>query len=885
MAHQLIATKLQIPKPRRDLVQRDRLMATLEHGTQSRFTLISAPAGFGKTTLLATWLAGRTHDAHVAAWVSLDRSDNETAAFWTHLVAALQRAATGLEQDLPALFSDEQPPDRGLTVALLNRLADLTGELDIVLDDFHVIDDAAIVDELGFFLDHLPPNVHLVISTRSDPPLPLARFRARGELAEIRSADLRFRPGETADYFAEVMKLHLASDEIARLGQRTEGWIAALQLAALSMRGRDDVPRFVATFAGSDRYVVDYLVEEVLRSQPEGVRRFLYGTSILGRFTGDLCDAVMGLRGSTATIDMLDQQNLFVVALDDRRHWFRYHHLFADALQAHMQQADRDRLAERHRTASVWFEAHGDRGEAIRHALAAQDFELAADLIERASPEMQQRRDSSLRGLIEALPDDLVRQRPALSIGLVGPLLQAGLVDGIVDRLNQAESRLRDEGPDALRKYVGAIELYRSALARMRGDLEAATTHAQQVFELAPADAHVERAGAAGFLAIVAWSQGELAPAQRHWRDCTDGLLQIGYRADALGTLYAGGQIAMAQGDLDEAERLFRRGLSIAAEGSTPLMGSADLCLGLAEVALERNDLAAARDWLEQSESGDLRGMPQSPSRRLVVHAGIAFAEGDLARALALLDDAARLHVGDFFPNARPIEALRARVHIALRDWSAVERWHRDSGVGPAFDTNYVREFEQITLARFLLAKGENAAGLSRLDELFDSAASHGRLRAVIEIEMLRALQLDAAGDATGARSALRRALDLAEPRGQVRMFVDEGEPMAALLRAAAKARGASPYVRTLLAGFGAPRPARPIAHPDLLEPLSDRELDVLKLLRGELSGPDIANELHISLNTVRTHTKNIFDKLAVNSRRAAVRRAEEMNLLRRDRP
>ena len=883
MANPLIATKLQIPKPRRDLVPRDRLTATLEHGTQSRFTLISAPAGFGKTTLLVTWLAGRTHDAHAAAWVSLDRSDNENAAFWTHLVAALQRAATDLRQHLPAQLSDEQRPDRGLTVALLNTLADLKGELDIVLDDFHVIDDAEIVDELGFFLDHLPPNVHLVISTRSDPPLPLARFRARGELAEIRSADLRFRPGETADYFAEVMKLHLASDEIAQLGQRTEGWIAALQLAALSMRGRDDVSRFVATFAGSDRYVVDYLVEEVLRSQPEEVRRFLYGTSILSRFTGDLCDAVMGLRGSTATIEMLDQQNLFVMALDDRRHWYRYHHLFADALQAHMQQADRDRLAERHRTASVWFEAHGDRGEAIRHALAAPDFELAAELIERAMPEMQRRRDNSLRALIEALPDELVRRRPALSIGLVGPLLQAGLVDGIVDRLNEAEGRLRDEGPDALRKYVAAIELYRSALARMRGDLEAATTHAQQVFDLAPTDAYVERAGAAGFLAIVAWSRGDLALAQRHWRECTEGLLHVGYRSDALGTLYAGGQIALAQGNLDEAERIFRRGLSIAAEGSgSALIGSADLCVGLAEVALERNDLAAARDWLQQSESGDLRGMPQSPSRRLVVHAGVAFAEGDLARALALLDDAMRLHVGDFFPNARPIEALRARVHIALRDWSAVERWHRDSGIGPAFDTIYVREYEQITLARFLLAKGENAAGLSRLDDLFDSAAPHGRLRAVIEIEMLRALGLDAAGDATGARSALRRALDLAEPMGQVRMFVDEGEPMAALLRAAAKARGASPYVRTLLAGFGAPRPARAIAHPDLLEPLSDRELDVLKLLRGELSGPDIANELHISLNTVRTHTKNIFDKLAVNSRRAAVRRAEEMNLLHR---
>jgi LuxR family maltose regulon positive regulatory protein len=882
MANLVVATKLHVPRLRSDIVHRRRLLDLLDHGAQSRLTLLSAPAGFGKTTLLVDWLATRKTARLGRAWVSLDQADNEAAAFWAHLIAGVRGAAGELGQDLPTILPPDQLPDRNTTVGLLNALAALDGEMQVILDDLHVIENTALYDELTFLIEHLPDNIHLVVSTRADPPLPLARLRARGELTEIRAADLRFRPEEAASYFADTAHLSLGAGEVEQLEQRTEGWIAALQLAALSMRGRSNVGEFVANFAGSDRYVVDYLVEEVLRDQPEEIRRFLFGTAVLSRFSAELCDAILGGSDSRATIDVLDQQNLFLVALDDRRQWYRYHQLFADVLQAHMPQSERDRLPERHRQASLWFEAHGDRDEAIRHALAAPDFELAAQLIERALPQMRQRRRIAvLRSSIEALPDALVRARPALSIGLVGPLLTAGVTQGVAERLDEAETQLRASGEAAWREFIGAIELYRSALAQMRGEIPAAMRHAQRVFELAPGDAYLERAGAAGFLAIVAWTQGDLDTAQRHWRDCTDGLLQVGYVADAIGTIYARGQISIAQGRLGEAREVLEHGLALAAERKGyPLPGSADLHLGLAEVDLCRGDLAAAHRHVTESESVDLAGMPQYPSRKLIVQARLACAESDFGEALTLLDEAARLHVGDFFPVVRPIPAMRAGVAIRQRDWPAVERWQRDSGVTADLSPSYAREYEQVTLARYLLALGDARAARLLLERLVPFAKRGGRQGVVAELALLLALAFDAMGDASAAQSSLRQALEVAGPEGRTQLFLDQGERCAKLLREAARGKPASIFARNLLTAFGTPQPTRPAEHPNLLEPLSDRELEVLRLLRSELSGPEIASELRVSLNTLRTHTKNIFEKLAVNSRRAAVRRAEDLNLL-----
>src|SRR5215211_4399452 len=386
MAGPLLETKLHVPRRRHGLVPRPRLSERLSRGTESALTLVSAPAGFGKTTLLAEWLAAAPADERSAAWLSLDQRDNDPALFWTYLIAALQTAAHGVGAGALSLLQSPQPPIEAVLATLLNDLHAISDDVVLVLDDYHVIDARDVQDGMAFLLGHLPPQIHLVIASRADPALPLARLRARRELVEIRAADLRFTPEEAATYLNGVMGLELTARDVAALEGRTEGWIAALQLAALSMQGRDDIAGFIAGFAGEDRYIVDYLVEEVLQRQPDDVRSFLLQTSVLGRLNGSLCDVVTGRDGGRAMLEALDRGNLFLVPLDDRRRWYRYHHLFADVLQAHLLDEQPDVAPSLHRRASVWHAENGDRSEAVDHALAGGDFERAADLIEPAIP-------------------------------------------------------------------------------------------------------------------------------------------------------------------------------------------------------------------------------------------------------------------------------------------------------------------------------------------------------------------------------------------------------------------------------------------------------------------------------------------------------------------
>ncbi len=419
----LLETKLYVPRSRRGLVPRPRLSERLDRGAASKLMLVSAPAGFGKTTLLTEWLAAgpaAPADERLAAWLSLDRGDNDPASFWTYVIAALRTVASGVgESALALLQAPRSPPIETVLTALLNDLGALAGDIVLVLDDYHVIDARDVQDGMAFLLDHLPPQLHVVIAGRADPALPLARLRGRGELAEIRAAELRFTPDEAAAYLNEMMGLQLTARDVAALEGRTEGWIAALQLAALSMQGRDDVAGFIAGFAGDDRYVVDYLAEEVLQRQPERVQAFLLQTSILGRLSGPLCDAVTGQGGGKAMLEALDRGNLFLVPLDDRRRWYRYHQLFADVLQARLLDEQPGQVPDLHRRASAWYQQNGEPSEAIRHALAAGDFERAADLVELAIPAMRRtRQEATVRGWLEVLPDEVVRVRPVLSVGL-----------------------------------------------------------------------------------------------------------------------------------------------------------------------------------------------------------------------------------------------------------------------------------------------------------------------------------------------------------------------------------------------------------------------------------------------------------------------------------
>ena len=909
MAIPLVQTKLYVPKVRRSLVARPRLSGRLRRGAESRLLLISAPAGFGKTTLLAEWLAAPRTGGSVA-WLSLEESDRQTASYWTYLIAALQTVAPAVGGSALELLQSAQPPIETLLATMLNELSTVPDDIYLVLDDYHLVDGPDLQPGMTYLLEHLPPQVHLVISTREDPALPLARLRARGDLVEIRAADLRFTAEEAAAYLTGAMGLALTSGDVAALEGRTEGWIAALQLAALSMQGRDDVAGFIATFAGDDRYIVDYLAEEVLQRQPEQTHQFLLRTSILDRLSGPLCDAVTGQHGGKAMLESLDRANLFVVPLDDRRRWYRYHHLFADVLHTHLLEDQPDEVPELHRRASGWYEQHGEPSGAIRHALAAGDVERAAELVELTIPALRRnRQEATIRSWLEAIPDEVVRVRPMLEVGFIGALMSVGEFEGVEDRLQHVEGWLEPAGAGAAGTWVppagavvvdqgefqrlpGVIQMYRAALALVQGDAPATVSHAQRAIDRAPEADHLTRAGASALMGLALWGDGDLEAAHRAYSVCVEGMRRVGYIADVLGCSITLADIRITQGRLGEALGTYEQALRLAAgPDGTVLRGTADMYVGMSQIACERNDLSTATEHLRHAEElGEHTWLPQNPYRWRVAMARVREAEGDLDGALGLLEEAQRVYTGDFSPNVRPIPALRARVQAAQGRVGEALAWAREQGLSAEDDLSYLREFEYVTLARVLLAQHRTqpaAASLQDvarlLERLLQAAEAGDRTGTAIEVLVLQAVTHHARGNDSGALAALERALTLAEPEGYVRLFAGEGPPMAALLRAAAKQGIAPSYVHRLMAAVNRSED-RPPLRQGLIEPLSQRELEVLRLLGSDLDGPDIARELTVSLNTVRTHTKSIYAKLGVNNRRAAVRRAGELDLLSRSR-
>jgi LuxR family maltose regulon positive regulatory protein len=624
----LLESKLRVPRRRLRGVARPRLTERLTAGLEATLTLVSAPPGFGKTTLLADWLAADQGAERSVAWLLIDAGDNDPARFWTHLIAALQVSMPGLGATALALIRAGHPPLERVLTTLLNDLGAVANDVVLTLDDYHLVDASEIEEGMAFLLEHLPRQAHVVISTRADPLLPLARLRARGELVEVRAADLRFTRDEAAAYLNETMGLDLATRDIAALEWRTEGWIAALQLAALSMQGRDDATGFIDDFAGDDRYIVDYLAEEVLQRQPDGVRTFLLQTAILSRMSGPLCDAVTGQPDGKATLDALDRGNLFLIPLDDRRRWYRYHQLFADVLRARLVDERPGDVPDLHRRASDWYERHGERFEAIRHALAVEDDERAADLIELAIPALRQgRQEATLRHLVDQIPPELVRVRPVLSIGWVGSRLVSGDFEGVEERLADAERWLDTTAThgatgatangmvvvddDAFRRLPAAIAMYRTALARAAGDVDATIANAQRLLDAVGENEHLERGAAAGFLGLGYWTRGDLDAAHRAWADAVENLELAGHLSDVLGCTIALADIRIAQGRLGDAMRHAEWGLGLATRTSgPPLRGAADMHVALSEVLRERNDLDAALQHLQASEA---MGEPAAP--------------------------------------------------------------------------------------------------------------------------------------------------------------------------------------------------------------------------------------------------------------------------------
>ena len=906
----MLETKVHVPSPRDSLVARPRLLERLNRITESKLTLVSAPAGFGKSTLLAEWLAIPRDDGWLAAWLSIDEADKEPAAFWTYLIAALRTVVPDIGEGSISLLESPQLRIESVLAPLLNELAAMPDDVVLVLDDFHVIDAPAIEEGVAYLLDHLPGRMHLVIATRADPALPLARLRARGDLLEIRAADLRFTLEEASTYLSDVMGLRLGARDVAALEGRTEGWIAALQLAGLSMQGRDDVATFIAGFAGDDRYIVDYLVEEVLQRQPDHVRTFLLETSILDRMSGPLCDAVTGRDGGKAMLEALDRGNLFLVSLDDRRRWYRYHQLFADVLRARLFDEQPGRVPDLHRRASDWYEHNGDRSEAIRHALAGEDFDRAASLIELAVPALRQGHQevTALRWL-RALPDEVIGRRPVLSVAYAWALLSIGELEDVARRLGDGERWLTathgvpDEAGAGRPEMVvvdrrefsllaALIAVYRAVLAQIRGDVATTVRHAREALNLAPEDDDLLRGAAEALLGLATWASGDLETAHRIYAAGMARVQRSGSLSDALGAAIALADIRITQGRLRDAIRTYEQALQLSAKHGEPVLrATADMYVGLSDLAREQGDLQAATRHLQASKDlGEHMGYPQNRHRRHVVTARIRQAEGDLDGALDALHEAQRLYMPDFIPDVRPLPAQEARILVRQGRLAEANAWARARGLSPQDDLTYLREFEHVTLARVLLAQstldrsdGSARDALALLGRLLRAAEDGQRTGNVIEILVLLALAHQVRGDMPAALAALGRALALGEPEGYVRVFLDEGPPMAALLQDAAN-RGIAPdYVRRLLTA--SVRPEDYAGNQEaLIEPLSDRELDVLRLLGTDLAGPEIARELVVSLSTVRSHTKSIYAKLGVNNRRAAVTRAEELDLLSRGR-
>ena len=904
----LLATKLHAPRPRPGVIPRPRLDRRLHGDALPSLTLVSAPAGFGKTTLLSQWVAAASTGRVATGWLSLDSRDNDPARFWSYVVAALRTAAPEVGAGALALLQSSQPSRssqssmEAVVATLLNDLDAISNELVLVLDDYHVIDSQDLHEAVAFFVERLPPQVHLIVGSRADPPLPLARLRVRGDLFEIRAADLRFSVEEARTYLNEAMGLHLTTTDIVALETRTEGWIAALQLAALSLQGRKDIADFIASFAGDDRFIVDYLVDEVLQRQSEDVRSFLMQTSLLSRFTASLCAAVTGQGGAQAMLGMLDRANLFLVPLDDRRVWYRYHHLFADMLQARLLDEHPELVPEVHRRASDWYADNGDRPEAIRHAMAAADLTRAAELIELALPMIRQtRQEATLRHWLEALPNELFEARPVLSIGLVGAHMATGDVAGVEalldsverwleppiepgDIAGQASAAMVVVDHDEFLRLPAQIAVYRAGLALMAGDIHGTIGHANRALELIATDDDVSRGAAAALVGLAHWAIGDLEAARRRYSDAAASFVKAGFLSDVLGCSLALADIQMAQGALGDAMRTFESGLSLVS-GHGAVRGTADMHVGVSELLRERNELDDALRQLRASqELGEHAGLPQNAYRWRVAMARVRQARGDLTGALELIEQAERVYNTDFSPDVRPVAAVRARVHLAQGDMESALRWASDRGLATDDELSYVREFEHITLARALLARaavdrsGHGSGDAIRLLGRLREAAEDGqRAGSAMEILILLALAHQSRNDTRAALTALEPALQHAQSENYVRLFLDEGAPMVTLLRTATQHGVAVDYALRLLAALDG-RAQTPVEN-RLVNELSVRELEVLRLLRSELSGPDIARELMVSLNTMRTHTKNIYTKLSVNNRREAVRRAAELGL------
>jgi LuxR family transcriptional regulator, maltose regulon positive regulatory protein len=903
---ELIATKLNIPQIRLDHLGRSRLLDRLNQGMTQKLILVCTPAGFGKTTLLAHWATSTTASV---AWLSLDPQDNDPVQFWRYVVSALDRICGGLaERVRPLLNASSVIVSEGVVTALVNEFQGAPKDSVLVLDDYHVINSGLIHEGMAFLIDNVPPQLHIIISSRSDPPLAVARLRGRGQLAELRVADLRFTLAETSALMQERWGLELTADVLAALERRTEGWGVGLHLAALSLRETADPDAFVAALGRTHRYILDYLSEEVLERQAEHVRAFLLQTSILERLCGPLCDAITGDADGQGLLEQLERANLFLIPLDDERRWWRFHQLFRDLLQARLQRTEGARVSELHRRAAAWSEQHSLIDTAIRHAVASGDSTWAVQLVEQNVHETLGRGESvTFERWLAALPVEVVKTRPALSFAQAEMQFHLGRLDRAEHFLSRA-ARALDDGRTLAQltvpTHAGPVAELPAAIALLRAEIAGARANPDGMAEFArTALAQLaENESGPRFWACwlsggaADWMRGRLAEAEPIAAE----MLAVGRAMSnpypLITSCYALAAVQQARGELSAALRTYQEDLRFATrDGKVSPFHAAEAHLGIAQVLYERDQLA---DALHHVTAGMELGRQLiwffEPGRRLVTLAWIRQAMGDADGAMDAMNEAYRMHSSPEV-NSRwnPAPMERARLLLIQGHNREVAQWIEEGGLTEEDDLSYMREPDHLLLARALMVGSEHLRAERLLQRLDDLAESQGRKESLIYIRALRALALQASGDHTAALNVLADTLEVARPQSYVRVFADEGPPMAALLKSLIRTRQPTPvwstsgaareYLNRVIRAFRTPTgrgERRERTASGLVEPLTERELEVLGLIAVARSNRDIADELVVTLETVKKHTSNIFRKLGASSRIQAVAKARELGLI-----
>jgi LuxR family transcriptional regulator, maltose regulon positive regulatory protein len=904
----LLTTKLYVPSLKPDLVARRRLTERLNQGVRGRLTLISAPAGFGKTTLLGEW---SLQSELPIAWVSLDEGDNDLGRFLTYLVAALGNMRTGVGEDvLEPLHSTQPPPMESILTALVNETTTLPEDFAVVLDDYHAIEAPQVHDAVAFLLEHLPPQMHLIIASRTDPPLPLARLLGGGHLTKLSAAELRFTLEEAVAFLNDTMGVELSPEDVATLEERTEGWIAGLQLAALSMQGREDLSGFIAAFTGSNRYVLDYLAEEVLQKQAESVQRFLLETCILDRLSGPLSDAVTGRSDGQTMLEKLERDNLFVVPLDDERRWFRYHHLFSQFLLKELRRIRPGVVPDLHRRACDWFEREGLVAEAVSHAFAAGDSERAANLVEHIARTTLRRGElSTLRRWLEELSEDLVCSRPRLCLFYAWYNLATGQLDAIEPYLSKAElgSDAEDEslmitvgegdtqepfGGEDSSEILGEVTTIRAAVAGLQGESSHAMDLSRRATELLTEDNQFLRCIIAASQGFAHRNRGDVAAASQAFAETAALGRSVGATYVALLAYKHLAELRMVQGRLRAAAEVCHQAFELVTERGKRLPASSAAHVGMGKLLREWNQLdTATRHLMEGIELGERGGNVEIVFDGHLALARTRHASGDRVGAADALENARRLAERHGISAwAARVGAWQARMAAAQGDYWTGVRWSEECGLHVEDELSYPREFEHITLARVLIARDQHDDALGLLDRLLRVAEAGGRGGRVVEILVLKSLGLQAQPRMDDAVAVLERALALANPEGYVRTFADEGAPMVALLEQFLKARKAqlssagqdvSPeYVAKLLTALGHTGVRVRGATGLFVDPISEREIEVLRLLALGTPNREIAARLYVSLDTVKSHLKHVYNKLGVHSRTQAVARAKELDLI-----